>query len=162
MSSFSDKRLRQWLLLPASSPSSRPFLFPKFSSLSPLLSLPLCLFLSLSSRAQGILAIHDGDGELRHMHSWERVRGRRLVGRLLLFVMVFSTRDESTQIGGTHFLTNWQNFDSWSKPNKAIFWGNDLTLLIVAKNDFQRYIICLCLDLFAKSHVFQDVNKFPI
>ena len=74
----------------------------------------------------------------------------------LRIVMVPSIRDESARIGGRLFHVNLRNFDSWSEPNRALFWGNKLTLLIVAKNDFQWYIMCLCLDLYAKSHVFRE------
>ena len=43
------------------------------------------------------------------------------------------------------FEANCQNFESWSVPNKALFSGKSLNMLIMAKNDFQWYIIWLCL-----------------
>ena len=46
---------------------------------------------------------------------------------------------------------------SKSEPNGALFWRNDLESILMAKNDFQRYTICICLESFAKkSHVFRD------
>ena len=56
----------------------------------------------------------------------------------------------------TLFEVNCQNVDSCSVPNAALFLGNNFKLLIVAKNDFQQYIICLCLNLFAHNHAFRD------
>ena len=78
-------------------------------------------------------------------------------------LMVPLVRDESSQINNTHFRTNWRNFDSWSEPNGALFWCNNLALLIVVKNYFQWYIICLCLDLFEKKVTFfETICKLPI
>ena len=57
---------------------------------------------------------------------------------------------------GMLFCAKYQNFVSRSEPNRALFWCNDLSLLIVVKNTFQWYIICLCLNLFAKNHIFWD------
>ena len=56
----------------------------------------------------------------------------------------------------TYFEVNCQNFDSEVEPNEALFSGKSLKLLIVEKNHFQRYIICLCLESFAKNHFFRD------
>ena len=56
----------------------------------------------------------------------------------------------------TLFEANCQNFDSWSLPNEILFLGNDLKLLIVTKNHFQWYIICLYLMLFAQSYIFWE------
>ena len=44
----------------------------------------------------------------------------------------------------------------WAKRSLFFFWGNDPEFILMAKNVFQRYIICLYLKLFAKSHVFRD------
>ena len=43
-----------------------------------------------------------------------------------------------------------QNFKPWSKLNEALLWDKDLEFILVVKNYFQRYIICLCLESFAK------------
>ena len=56
----------------------------------------------------------------------------------------------------TLFEVNCQNFDSWFEPNETLFSGNNLKLLIVTKNNFQRFIICLYLGSFAQNHVFRD------
>ena len=48
------------------------------------------------------------------------------------------------------------NFVSGFEPNGPLFSGNDLEFILVTKNTFQRYIICLCLNSFIKSHVFRD------
>ena len=75
----------------------------------------------------------------------------------LLVVLVLSIRDKTVRIDVTHFRTNWQNIDNWYEPSRALFWGNDLESRLVVKNDFQRYIKCLCLESFVKkSRVFQD------
>ena len=55
----------------------------------------------------------------------------------LLFKMAPSVRDKSARIIGTLFCADWQNFDNWSEPNGALFWGNDLESILVTKNDFQ-------------------------
>ena len=44
----------------------------------------------------------------------------------------------------------------WIRVKGASFWGTDLKFILVMKNDFQRYIICLCLKSFTKSKVFWD------
>ena len=72
----------------------------------------------------------------------------------LLFKMVPSIADESARIVGTHFSTKIKKFASCFEPNRALFWGNDFEFIFVMINYFQRYIICLCLKLFEKSHVF--------
>ena len=54
----------------------------------------------------------------------------------LLIVVVPSIRDESPQIVGTVFRTKRRNFNCWSELNRALFWGNDLVLLIGEKNNF--------------------------
>ena len=77
----------------------------------------------------------------------------------LLVVLVPYIWDESAQIDGTHSCANWQIFDNWSEPNRDLFWGNHLVLLIMEKKDLQRHIICLCLDSFVKSHIFRDNLK---
>ena len=49
-----------------------------------------------------------------------------------------------------------ENFTSRSEPNGALFWGNDPKFILVTKNAFHLYIICLCLKSFAKCHIFWD------
>ena len=39
----------------------------------------------------------------------------------LFIIMVPLVHDKSGQINDTYFCTNWQNFNSWSKPNRALF-----------------------------------------
>ena len=56
----------------------------------------------------------------------------------------------------TLFETNYHNCDSGDEPNEALFSGKSLVLLILVKNDFQRYIICLCLESYVQNHVFRD------
>ena len=68
--------------------------------------------------------------------------------------MVPFVRDENTRIVSTLSHAKWRNVGSRSQPNGALFWGNDLESTLVVKNDFQRYIICLCLESFVKSHIF--------
>ena len=84
--------------------------------------------------------------------------GCKLVPLGLLVVLVPPIRDKIAWIDSTYFRTNWQNFDSWFEPNEVLFWGSDLVLLIVVKIDFQQYIICLCLHLFAKKIMFFERN----
>ena len=77
----------------------------------------------------------------------------------ILVAMVPSICNESAQIVGTFFRAKWQNFDSWSKPNRALFWGNDLESILVAKYDFQQYIISPCLESFTISHNEKNCGK---
>ena len=104
-------------------------------------------------------ACKDGHGSGQKWHpsaSFGSQAWSQRVQLTLPIVMVTSIINESGRILGTLFCTNWQNFDSWSEPNGSLFWGNDLESRLVEKNNFQQYIICLCLDLFAKSYVFRE------
>ena len=74
----------------------------------------------------------------------------------LLFKMVSFVLDESAQIISMYFRTKIVDFASGLEPNRASFLGNDLEFILVAKNTFQWYIICLCLKSFAKSQVFRE------
>ena len=71
-------------------------------------------------------------------------------------VMVPLVRVKVGRFQNTYFKTNCQNFDSGVEPNEALFSSKSLILLIVVKNYFQRYIICLSLESFAQIHVFRD------
>ena len=76
--------------------------------------------------------------ELRHcLAIFHCGSGCQQVPLFLLVVMVASVCTKSAQIIGTPFYEKWKNFDSWSKPNRALFWGKDLEFLIVAKYAFQ-------------------------
>ena len=66
-----------------------------------------------------------------------------------LFKMVPWFVIKVTRFQNTFFETNCQNFDSRVKSNETLFSGNNLKLLITVKNDFQWYIMCLCLESFA-------------
>ena len=65
-------------------------------------------------------------------------------------------------IQNTHFETNYQNFDSGLKPNEVLILGKNLKLLIVTKNHFQQYIICLCLESVAQITFFEIISKLSI
>ena len=71
-------------------------------------------------------------------------------------VIVPLVHDKSGRLKDTLFETNCQNFDCGSESNKALFLGKNVKLLIVAKNHFQRYIICLYLESFAQNIIFRD------
>ena len=43
-----------------------------------------------------------------------------------------------------------------SSQIELYFGGNDIKSILMTKNDFQRYIICLYLESFVKINVFQD------
>ena len=70
----------------------------------------------------------------------------------LLITMVRYICDESW-IVSTHFCAEMIKFVSGFEPNGALFWGNDLEFLLVAKNSFQLYIICLCVNLQLKYYL---------
>ena len=72
----------------------------------------------------------------------------------LLFKIVPSISDESTQIVGTHFRTKIETLQVDPSQNGASFWGNDPEFILVVKNAFERYIICL--KSFTKNHIFLD------
>ena len=74
----------------------------------------------------------------------------------LLITMVPSVRNESAQIVDKLFYAKRTNFVGGSKPKEALFWGNDLEFILVARNYFQRCIICLYLNSFTKIHNFWD------
>ena len=55
------------------------------------------------------------------------------------------------------------NFASRFEPNGALFRGNDPEFILVTKNVFQHYIICLYLKSFAKNHVFfETIYKLAV
>ena len=54
------------------------------------------------------------------------------------------------------FLCKKRNFASRSESHGILFWGNDLKSILIVKNAFQQYIICLCVKSFAKNHIFWD------
>ena len=77
--------------------------------------------------------------------------------------MVPSVCNKSARIVGMLFRAKTTNFVSWSKPNKVLFWGNDLEFILMVKNTFQRYITCLCMKSFAKkSHFSRQFVKLKV
>ena len=62
------------------------------------------------------------------------------------------------------FLCKKWKLSSWSEPNEALFWGNNFEFILVTKKKtFQRYIIYLCLKLFAKkSHFSRQSLKLTV
>ena len=66
-----------------------------------------------------------------------------------LFNMVPFVFYESARIIGTYFRAI-KNFASKFESNRALFWGNDPEFVLLMKNVFQRYMICLCLVVICK------------
>ena len=75
----------------------------------------------------------------------------------LLIIMVLSVCNESARIINTLFCARATNFVNGSETNRASFWDNDVEFILVVKNTFQRYIICLCLELLQKVTFFEIV-----
>ena len=49
------------------------------------------------------------------------------------------------------------------RAKQSFILSNDIESILVAKNDFQQYIICPCLVPFVKSHIFRDkLWKMPV
>ena len=84
--------------------------------------------ISVSSRWSACKDDHDSDKKWRPPVSFGGQAWFQRVQHTLFIIMVTSIRDESGQIIGILFRTNWKNFNSWSEPNRALFWGKDLIL----------------------------------
>ena len=52
-----------------------------------------------------------------------------------------------------------KTFATGFRSNKALFWGNDLEFVLVAKITFRWHMICLCLVPLTKSHIFETNRK---
>ena len=76
--------------------------------------------------------------------------------------MVPSVHDKSVQIIDMQFCAKMTKFSNWSELNGALFWDNNLEFTLVVKSAFQQYIICLCLNLFVKIHVFETVCELTV
>ena len=80
----------------------------------------------------------------------------------LIIKMVASVLDKSVRIISTLFCAETTNFVNWSESNGALFWGNDLKSILVTKNSFQRYIICMFEVVCKKLYFSRQLVKLTI
>ena len=90
-------------------------------------------FVAMTARATCVAKSWLPSVALLSLATFDGSSGFQQVHLNLLVVMVPSFRDKSVWIVGTLFRAKWQNFASRSKPNRVLFWGNDLEFTLMAK-----------------------------
>ena len=162
---LSPLRLQCWkapFLVPPCFPARPSASLPSASSTPPYLS--ICLSVSLPVYTfiyiYVYISLHDTN-LTASLDSWSlaipiTISRYPWVCLNLEIVMVQSVCGESGQIVQHAFRGKLSKLWQWAESNEVLFSGKSLKLLIVVKNHFQRYIICLCLISFAWSCVFRE------